>query len=166
MKFLIFNIVVAAALVFLFAGDKGDLTAIAGKTEKLVSDIKSKAVEAVAPPRSEELPATPASTPLPKPAVAPAAADTPTPKLPEAKAAPLPAKAAAKPLPTTNIADRTPKPPLSPDVAKRRAVVLDDSATVVSEGTAEKFMPADIRKRELMLLSEEMELFSAKAISR
>ena len=166
MKFLIFNIVVAAALVFLFAGDKGDLTAIAGETERLVADIKSKAVEAIDAKSPEPPPVKQPAVSPPKPAVEPAATEAPVPTSPAPAAKSAPVKPAGHPLPAVDVADRSPTPPLPPDVAKRRAEVLNAGDAVVSEGTVEKFMPADIRKRELMLLSEEMELFSARAISR
>ena len=163
MKFLIFNIVVAGALIFLFAGNKGDLTAVAQKAEQVVSKIKTEAVEAVGPKPETPPPAKPVtpSVNVTKPAAAPVDA-SPSVAKPKAPAS----EPAAQPLPSVTIADRTPKAPLPPAVAKRRAEVLDEGATVVSEGSAEKFMPAEIRKRELMLLSEKMEMFSAEAISR
>lgn len=157
MKFLMFNLVVAAALVFLFAGDKGDLAAIAGKAERAVEQIKTKAVEVIKP--AEEV--------SQKPVSAPAAAPVPAieKKAPPAPKPPPVAKAeTAPPVPEKTVAARTPQPPLPPEVKKRRAEVLNDAGAPAPK--AGKFMSSGDRKRELLMLSEEMELFSAKAIAR
>jgi len=55
---------------------------------------------------------------------------------------------------------------LPPEVEQRREEVLAEGVVGDPVSEAQKFMPASTRKRDLMLLSEEMELFSAKAISR
>ena len=172
MKFLIFNIVVAAALVFLFAGDKGDLTAVAHKAERVVSGLRAKTVGTAAPRPTRPGVAESAEAKVPAPQTKPASEKAGTAK-PEPKVPPpapdtkqVAEETEPRALPKVEVATHTPAPPLSPEVEKRRAEILDDGGATVAEGTAGKFMPADIRRRELMLLSEEMELFSAEAVSR
>lgn len=171
MKFLMFNFVVAAALVFLFAGERGELTAIAEKAEKTISVVKEKAAQTIG--RSTGLSETAA--------VSQAQRDTPVEK-PSEKLSPAPKvqvsppRPLATPLTTSNPHEPRPKidappagrpqSPLTPAVAKRRSEVLETGPSPAKKGVADQFMSADIRKRELILLAEKMELFSAQAISR
>ena len=162
MKFLLFNVVVAGALVFLFAGDRADVGAS-------VAALSDKAAEAVAETRSvpagrapePEAVAPPAKTRVP--VVQPAA------KAPEAPEAP----ALPEPAPRRVASAAPPKAPdLPPDVAERREKVLGDllqdgtGAETVVEVDPKKFMSPEQRRRDLILLSEEMELFSADTLSR
>lgn len=186
MRFLLFNIVVAGALVFLFASDKADLHAAADRAHDAANDIKSKAFEVV----GAKVPARPApgikTKPTGKP-VKPEKAGAPRTETPSAASTatapeetfsqnkPL-APAAAEAVREVQVATRklvTPVPS-RPQAAKslpraieqRREEILAEGIVGAPQTEAQKFMPATTRKRDLMLLSEEMELFSAKAISR
>lgn len=183
MRFLLFNIVVAGALVFLFTSDKADLHAAADRAHNAANDIKSKAFEVIGTKETPRLePAVkPAARPeTVKPAkAAPAAAETrtaatqatePTSEETFSQNKPL-APAAADAVREVQVATRklvkpSPVETLPPEVEQRREEVLAEGIVGDPVSEAQKFMPASTRKRDLMLLSEEMELFSAKAISR
>lgn len=183
MRFLLFNIVVAGALVFLFASDKADLHAAADRAHDAANGLKTRAFEVI----GAREPTTPAAKAKPKPAAepaktlgkAPAAREAPLTKAAASKTAtesseetfsrnkPLaPAAAAVREVQvaTRQLIEPQTAKPLAPEVAQRREEVLAEGIVggpVTGNG---KFMPASTRKRDLMLLSEEMELFSAKAI--
>lgn len=165
MRFLLFNIVVAGALVFLFTSDRADLHAAADRAHDVASDMKSRAFGAIG---ANERPA-PEVAVKPDPAAEPA---KPAEKTEEtfARNKPL-APAAADAVREVQIATRElvepqPAKPLAPEVAQRREEVLAEGIVGGPVAGSGKFMPASTRKRDLMLLSEEMELFSAKAIGR
>lgn len=168
MRFLLFNIVVAGALIFLFAGDKDDLHAAADRAHDAATGLKAKAFEAIGAKK------TPAVEEPPKMAIRPAAAKT------GEKTKPAPANpadnhhagtAAADAVKEVRVATRKLVPPLPPEVAKRREEVLSEgivggNVSAIGESGKQQFMAASDRKRDLMLLSEEMELFSARSIGR
>lgn len=162
MRFLLFNIVVAGALVFLFASDRADLHAAADRAHDAARDLKSTAF-------GETEPAAPEETVKPEPAPDPAKTAEKT-EGTFAENKPL-APAAADAVHEVQVATRKlldplPTSPLPPEVAQRREEVLAEGIVGGPVAGNGKFMPASIRKRDLMLLSEEMELFSARAISR
>jgi outer membrane biosynthesis protein TonB len=169
MRFLLFNVVVAVALVFLFAGDKADIHAAADRAHDAATDMKAKAFEVIGAQNA------PKATPQPsKPVEQKTAAATPPEKTPttaERTPKPQPGTAAAEAVKEVQVATRKLVPPLPPEVEKRRAEVLAEGIVggkvsgKTDSGTS-KFMTASDRKRDLMLLSEEMELFSARSISR
>ena len=185
MRFLLFNIVVAGALVFLFTSDKADLHAAADRAHDAANDIKSKAFEVIG--TKETTPAKPAIKPVANPEpvkpakAAPAAAETRTAAKPTPATEPASeetfsqnkplAPAAADAVREVQVATRKlvkpiPVETLPQEVEQRREEVLAEGIVGDPVSEAQKFMPASTRKRDLMLLSEEMELFSAKAISR
>lgn len=179
MRFLIFNVVVAGALIFLFAGDKADLHVAADRAHAAATDLKTKAFEVIGAKRAPVPPAAakPASRPVPvepaeKKAVAANIGKNAKPPVAETHDDPAPGTAAADAVREVQVATRKLVPPLSPAVAKRRAEVLAEgtvgrkSSTVGDNTGKQKFMAASERKRDLMLLSEEMELFSARSIGR
>lgn len=181
MRFLLFNIVVAGALVFLFTSDKADLHAAADRAHDTASDIKSKAFEVIGAkeaanpqPASEPSPVTEPAKPVEKKpasdAVQSAATTSATPEETFSQNKPL-EPAAAEAVREVQVATRKlvkPSPPanLPAAVQQRREEVLAEGIVGEPVTEAQKFMPASTRKRDLMLLSEEMELFSAKSISR
>lgn len=179
MRFLIFNIVVAGALIFLFAGDKADLHAAADRAHDVATDLKAKAFEVIGAREA----AAPKETPKPvaqpapvKPVTKKVAAKPMTEKSPivlaEPAVEPAPGTAAAEAVREVQVATRKLVPPLPPEVERRREEVLAEgivgknAVRVDREAPSQKFMAASERKRDLILLSEEMELFSAQAISR
>lgn len=190
MRFLLFNIVVAGALVFLFTSDREELHAAADRAHDAASEVKSKAFEVIGgktvTPRK-----TPEAPPAAKPAI-PAKLPVKSVETRAAAAAPAEAEetfsqnkplapAAADAVREVQVATRqlvAPAPAkvqtgkalivkeLPPEVAQRREEVLAEGIVGDPVSEAQKFMPPSTRKRDLMLLSEEMELFSARAISR
>lgn len=175
MRFLLFNIVVAAALIFLFAGDKADLHAAADRAHDTASNIKAKALEVIGAkqaPTEKEAPKAKIEPVPAKPTGTQAIAATPpAAAIPKPATTPAPDTAAAEAVKEVRVATRKLVPPLAPEVEKRRAEVLSEGivggkSTIPAGSDTQKFMTASDRKRDLMLLSEEMELFSARSISR
>ena len=176
MRFLLFNLVVAGALVFLFASDKADLHAAADRAHQAATGIKARAIEAYgakettpagptratdrakAPPHPFANPVKTAKTAAPKPVIG---QKSPT-LTSDIKAKP----AAIEAVRQIRVATRKLVPPLPPEVEKRRKEVLGNTAVPATRPSPQNFMSTVSRKRDLMLLSEEMEMFSAKSISR
>lgn len=185
MKFLIFNLAVAAALVFLFTADRGDVQKMAGQVHDAATDIKDYAERTLN--KGAKI-ASPGPVATPEPARAPApklAAEKPAPvHVPVRSPARSPVQTNEKPrpIPTTPVprqASRVaeaipPAPPISlkPDVAQRRQEVLDGVPPIApANGTPKlqdgtKLMTAADRRKELLSLAEEMELLYARSISR
>jgi len=161
MRFLVFNVVVAAALVYLFTADRADIHAAADKAYGVAETVRAKAGGMVASLRDgaaeiEEI-------------------EDPVPDVPEiaASAKPTPASVAARPAPPEPPAAPPPPPEpelvpaATPEVAARRAEVLAVSPVRTEVRPADEGAPAAIdRRRDLHRLAEEMELFSAEAASR
>lgn len=168
MRFLLFNIVVAGALIFLFAGDKDDLHAAADRAHDAATGLKAKAFEIIGAKK------TPSVEKTPKTATRPATATTgEKPKSAPANPAENPhaGTAAADAVKEVRVATRKLVPPLPKEVAMRREEVLSEgivgeNVSAIDESVKQRFMAASDRKRDLMLLSEEMELFSARSIGR
>ncbi len=163
MKFLLFNLVVAAALVFLFSGDRADV----GATVAALSEEAAGSVSETRPAPVERAPEPETVAPPPK---TNASMETPA-----AKAPPVQEKAPAVPetAPGRVASALPPKAPvLPPDVAERREKVLGDllpdgkGEEKIIEVDPKKFMSPEQRRRDLILLSEEMELFSASTLGR
>jgi len=160
MRFLVFNIVVAAALVYLFTADRADIHAAADKAYGVAETVRTKAEDVVAslrdrPDQIEEVEAVASETPAiavpsnPKPARVAANPATPEPP-------------AAPPLPEPELV-----PAVTPEVAARRAEVLANGPVSGETHPAEEGAVTAIdRWRDLHRLAEEMELFSAEAASR
>ena len=165
MRFLLFNIVVAGALVFLFTSDRADLHAAADRTHDAATDLKSRAFEVIGAKEPKPSEATVEPDPAAEPAKTPEKTEETFAQ--NKPLAPTAADAVREiQVATRKLAEPPPANPLAPAVVQRREEVLAEGVVggpVTGNG---KFMPPSTRKRDLMLLSEEMELFSAKAISR
>ena len=181
MKFLLFNLAVIAALVFLFNPDKADFHALADRAyetvglakvgaEKVAKTVAEKAEQDAETQETQTVEPTP-KKPEPKP-VAPA------PKKKSVAEAPEPAQVTAKAPPTAKSAPQPPvrtetaptvaaasEPTLDPAVAQRRAEVLGLDAPAAGPAE-EKLMSPEQRRRELFSLAEEMELFYVKRLNR
>lgn len=189
MRFLLFNIVVAGALVFLFTSDKADLHAAADRAHDAANGIKSKAFEVIGAQQTAKPQPVVKQAPVTEPAqpVERAPAETATAESEDTFSQNKPlAPAAADAVREVQIATRklvkrqTRKPltirpqairpqavkQLPPEVEQRREEILAEGIVGEPATEAQKYMPPSTRKRDLMLLSEEMELFSAEAISR
>ena len=174
MKFLIFNLAVAAALVFLFTADRGDVQKMAGQVHDAAADVKAYAKrtldkgqkvldpapavrEARLEPVQQAAPARTQEKPRPVPT-------------PPAQASRVAEAAPAAPVPP--VASRPAAAPLKAAVAQRRQEVLDGippgtpvaAIPELKDGTT--LMNASDRRKELLSLAEEMELLYARSISR
>lgn len=178
MKFLLFNLAVIAALVFLFNPDKADFHALADRAYETVGLAKvsaekvAKKVAEKAGPDTQSQTVEPApEKPEPKPA-APTAkkksvAEAPEPA-PVTPIAPPPAQSVPQPAAPAEAAPAIaarPEPALDPAVAQRRAEVLGLNAPAAGPAE-EKLMSPEQRRRELFSLAEEMELFYVKRLNR
>lgn len=185
MKFLIFNLTVAAALFYLISADRAEFQAAAGRVHDAAGEIKSMAERAVDKGRrmldqsssgvqtprptriAEETTKTPEIAPRPAPAP-PVAPVTPV-KTPYPT--PVPASSIAR-----TAAPMPPMPPIAPAVARRRAEILNGVETVestvdsvqqdVSLKDGARMMTPAQRRKELFSLAEEMELLYARKVSR
>lgn len=156
MKFLIFNLTVAAALFYLVTADRAEFQVAAGRVHDAAGEIKSMAVRAVDKGRNM----LDQSRPQPSPAAAPrAAVETPVkaPTMPP----PAPKPALAKPA--------APTPAAGSAVARRRDEILNGVETSrerLSLKDGARMMTPQQRRRELFALAEEMELLYARTVSR
>jgi len=175
MRFLLFNIVVAGALIFLFTSDKAELHAAADRAHDAANGIKSKAFEVIGTQQTakpvETAPATSETASNEAPADTATAETEETfslnkPLPPVAADAVREVQVATRKLVEPQAIRPQPVKPLPPEVEQRREEVLAEGIIGEPATEAQKYMPPSTRKRDLMLLSEEMELFSAEAISR
>jgi hypothetical protein len=183
MKYLLFNVAVAAALVFLFTADRGEVQKIAGQVHDAAGDMKDYANKMLRTSQDQPVRDAVKTERKPQPApLLPAATPSATPSAtrPEPPSEP-PSQPAiprqlAKPIPAIpEIGSETSKTAavdLNPEIARRRQEVLDgidtasavDGAPALKEGT--HLMTASQRRKELLSLAEEMELLYARSISR
>lgn len=188
MKFLLFNVAVAAALVFLFTADRGEVQKIAGQLHDAAGDMKSYANKALtagqavlgretekAERKTEPTPVTAPSLPVIRP-VSPTTVTRPEPLAESSRSRQLASNLPE--LPETGSATSRKSVPaiikkapraLEPDVAKRRREVLDgldaaQTAPALKEGT--RLMTRSERRKELLSLAEEMELLYARSINQ
>lgn len=180
MKFLIFNLAVAAALAFLFTADRGDVQRVAGQVHDAVggiTDYARKAIDTGVAAIGKTVAATPVKPSAP-PSVEsrveaqPVAPEPPTSALARQSEPPRPpvppSTSVAKVRPPTEAISPAP-PGLDPAVAQRRREVLDgiasaESAPALKEGA--RLMSAADRRKELLSLAEEMELLYARSVGR
>lgn len=183
MRFLIFNAVVALALLYLFTGDRGPeekakvaLGSVKTFASKAVDDVRQRLDEPKALVRKAAAPK-PAPKPVPEKKPEPVAKPAPpTPVERQAEVLPPPAPAPmpsvpSAPVETVTVAKiDTPEP--APEVAKRRAEVLAESAPpadtdnrAVEIGGGHLMSPED-RRKALLRLAEDMELFSVGVTGR
>jgi hypothetical protein len=176
MKFLLFNLVVAGALVYLFTADRADVHMAADRVYETADEIKSVARNAVDQGRKllqgDQAAAIPKPTPRALPRVQPQAKPRVEPQVqpriqPQIRQKPIP-EAAPVPAPVKQVARAGALAKVSPEVARRRDEVLGtaypESIPEIKQG--EKFMSASQRQKELFSLAEEMELLYARKISQ
>lgn len=175
MKFLLFNLVVAGALVYLFTADRADVHMAADRVYETADEIKSVARNAVDQGRKllqgDQAAATRSNTPPPiRPRFEPEVQPQPQvqPQIqPQIRQKPIP-EAAPVPAPVKQVARAGALAKVSPEVARRRDEVLGtanpESIPEIKQG--EKFMSASQRQKELFSLAEEMELLYARKISQ
>ena len=171
MKFLIFNVVVAAALVFLFAGENGEIINVTQNADKKIAELKRSVADLI----KEKNRDIPSLKKLSNPSAAPTTPPTPAqqkaakrPKLHSEPQEPRTRKATTQedmtPETSLSLSPETNSSPVSAlpkAVVKRRNEVLDDSDEA-HEVVKNSFMTSKTRKRELLFLAEEMEILAAK----
>lgn len=179
MKFLLFNLAVAAALGYLFFADRTQLQDTAGRMHDAAQDLRTFAKQAYdkAPqltrqstPSIETAARTPKtvveSGPKPVPQIAQPAAPAAQPGIErDDPPRPPPVKAETREAAATDPVRLTPDPET---VARRREVLEgrppQDARPTLKAG--ERLMSPGERRKELMTLAEEMELFYARSVSR
>ena len=169
MKFLLFNLVVAGALVYLFTADRADVHMAADKVYEAAGDIKSVARNAVGKGRKLLRGDDAAPAPLPvAPKPLPKTEQKPVPKV---SPAPPPVKRLVRSAPAPVVSPKV-VPTLPPEVAHRRAEVLGTAPPkpaprpIAEIKQGEGFMSPAERRKELFSLAEEMELLYARKISQ
>ena len=181
MKFLLFNVAVAGALVFLFTADRGEVQKIAGRVHDAAGDMKAYANKTLnrgpdVPDRKlESAPVAAPPMPLARPAATPPQPSTQPPAEPPlsrqlARNLPAMPEIGSETGPEIRLETSKAAPAdLNPAVAKRRREVLDgidaaDAKPALKEGT--RLMSHSKRRKELLSLAEEMELLYARSISQ
>jgi hypothetical protein len=166
MKFLTFNIVVAVALVYLFTGGDWSLRELKesvfadspspekptpGPALKPAPQLAKIAIKTVAPPLVKKTPPESSSS----------SSATPVKRAPE--------KLAPVNLAPVNLAQAKPAEKLAPpssQVVARRAEVLANRNVVKHAAPKTGLMTPDERRRSLLSIAEDMELFSVEAALR
>lgn len=149
MKFLVFNIIVAA-LVYLFSGPEGELD-ITQKASAAMETVKSKAESIVTAPHED------------KPEPQEMATKAPVETKPKVEPVIELANTEPAPLPVVEI------PKLEPFTIDPALAVIPDEAPEIPTQTEfkmenDKFMSRQERRQALMQLAEDMEYFSAEAM--
>ena len=181
MKFLLFNLAVAAALVFLFTVDRGDVQKIAGQIHDAAGDVKTYANKALKTsqsvlahdrkmakretmsPRTAE-PTTPGAQPTAQTAALPVTKPVTSsllkpPEIPiePAVSTRLTKNLPATPEPTPEISKSAPAD-LNPAVAKRRREILDGIDTVkdsTGNGSSGPVVSADLDEGTHLMTATE-----------
>ena len=144
MKFLAFNLVVAAALIFLFSGHEGGLESVKDNVIATTEALKDKAEKiATAPQKMAEAPQVGESQPQPV----------------------IPAQTEPEEIPAVKIPEIA-HLALEPKVRKRREEILGTNVLPTPAQEKNDFMNPKERRHALMQLAEDMEYFSAETISR
>ena len=146
MKFLIFNLIVGFAPIYLFSGEGVDFQAVPKKAMAATDTIKSKLMALT------DIPKKPKEDTSPKaPAPVAISLDKPEP-------APEPALKLAETKPIE----------LDPAISERRNEVLESAVPLPSEFAAQDkgLVFRQDRQKALIQLAEDMEFFSAEAMSR
>ena len=162
MKFLIFNLVVAAALVFLFTGEDGQIGNVSQKADKKIAEIKRGVTNLLVQNADDVSPAKKTSEhgATGQNLVKPATVKAPKPKEIVKTPPPPVSKNTAPSL--TQKSPRSPDLSLPKEVVKRRNAVLAENEGVKTKEQGNSFMTPRIRKRELLTLAEEMEMLAIK----
>jgi hypothetical protein len=170
MKFIVFNIVVAVALVYLVANKDngldvslpklGDVTAAAeqvlGRASAAVPQTRTEAPAPQAENPFSVMPETDSAAAAPK--ISPEAPLFDAPVIDKEDLSPPPVEVAAAEVPAAKVPSAEAPQPLDPAVAQRRAEVLGETAATPS---APVQLITD-RRRRLLDLAEEMEYLAAE----
>lgn len=147
MKFLAFNALVGIALIYLFAGDRFELTTAIDRAKDTVSKVVPTVTRTAAPTDAAPTPSTP---------IANSATARPS----------IPAEVAeAVPVSTTTSAVSTPTK-LSPAVARRRDEVLGNATPTFKQNPPDVASSTPDRRQRLLDIAERMELFHLNSVGR
>ena len=162
MKFLVFNMVVAAALFYLFAGETTDFRQLVKKADTNITKLKNGITELV-PDESSDAPVQETVEKAPRQTEAPVVGAK-TQKLPAAKMVKRSPEQKSQEQPVPGIKNPPTVQVKTPDndVLKRREEVLSTNAAKPASRENIDFMAPKTRKRELLFLAEEMEILAAK----
>ena len=161
MKFLVFNMVVAAALFYLFAGETNDFRRLINEADTNITKLKSNVAEFVSDKNKNPSAKGIVEEPEDRLQAPEATVKTPTPmrekslvQSPEKVQKTAPPEIAN--IPTTNV--------ITPDnkALERRKEVLSTNVASRTSSPNQEFMAPKIRKRELLFLAEELEILAAK----
>ena len=162
MKFLIFNTVVAAALVYLFADETTDFRRLADKAETKISKLKGEVTDVL----HDKASITPKKENAEREQV-PVETRGATPKFPDQTNETLAKSAPSKETELVQENAQTAEIKTSDkEVIKRRKEVLSTKAVSPASSDDHRFMAPKIRKRELIFLAEEMEILAAKLANK
>jgi len=166
MKFIVFNLIVGAALVYLFTSEQGELNRITEKAQEMGQQVQQKVSDLAATSEPEKQNAPNSSS---KAASAPAPAPEPKQAVDEEIDVKVPIKVAKK-------AEREPQPvpqtmkeaeeTLPPEVLKRRDEILkgerEEGGDVIQNQSRDRSEQRD----RLLRLAEDMELYSLETIAK
>jgi len=154
MKFLVFNLVVGAALIYLFSGTEGGLER-AGETALAAFDTNKPNIELASdkPVGSKTAPPVVKLQSEPRISVRQQAEAEVPPSLSDPIEVPVLKKSKVEPV------------KLAPEIRKRRDEILNAGAPVNPEPKVNALMSRQDRRQALMQLAEDMEYFSAQAMS-
>ena len=142
MKFLLFNIVVAVALVYLVTGDKADFQTAANRTFQVTNSIKEKAFEAIGAKTRTTNAKQETATVMAQKTVKVQTAVAPKPEIlvKQVEAKPVAPEPMAKAPQAVSVAPTRAEIPravtTSPEVARRRAEVLDQKPAATTSGAS------------------------------
>ncbi len=163
MKFLLFNVVVALGLIYLFSGDHRDIQSFTRQVSEDATKVTEKLTEKVkafaeVQPSLAEKEAKPNPTPVVKKEVAEKSPPPP----------PLPPEITVPKREAKRVTYRDTKPPVSdltPEVAARRSTVMEEPVSAATTDAVKPATPAD-RRQALLNLAERMELFHIESLGR
>ena len=169
MKFLVFNIVVAAALVFLFAGEDAKFGKLAQTADTKIGELKASMAGLLSEKHGDVQPLkisqnrkAPQNTPDIAKDAHDIAKDAQKLKTEGNTTEPPATKSEASPAYKVMKNPSAAAAPLEDEVLKRRDEVLAESDVAETTEDKNSFMLPRTRKRELMFLAEEMEILAAK----
>ena len=189
MKFIAFNLIVGAALIYLFSADRADLQALTDKTYDMGQEVRQKVNDLTGGPDEAPKPAPQKIVKTEPPAPQPVKAEEPSiqaekPEPPRAPAAPeAPQKAGRKaPVQVAQKPQSKPRPvskqiasadDLPPEVLKRRNEILEpnQAQAKTQPQPVREPNPADTarnseRRDHLLRLAEDMELYSLETLAQ
>lgn len=166
MKFIVFNLIVGAALVYLFTAEQGDLSRITEKAQAMGQQVQQKVSDLAATSEPEKQNA-PASSD--KAAPRPASAPEPQQAVDEEIDVKVPVKVAKKierePQPVPQAMKET-EETLPPEVIKRRNEILNGKDENIAQVTQNQSRDRSEQRDRLLRLAEDMELYSLETIAK